>query len=178
MRLKSDRRYCFSADPDQVWEALCCVDDYRTWWPWLDEFDTTHAAAASTRTTGTRTTGTRTTGTAGTGVLAPGTIWRCAIRSPIQIVLRFTITLDVVTDPGHIAATVAGDLVGPAALTILALPAGGSEIRLTSALAPRSTMLAMLMGVASPLAKWAHDHLLDTAARQFEHAVAAGVSDR
>ena len=100
-------------------------------------------------------------------------VWRCSVRSPIQIVLRFTITLEVVTDPSHIAASVTGDLVGPASLRILPRPAGGSEIRLTSALAPRSTTLGLLMGVAPPLAKWAHDHLLDTAARQFEQAVAA-----
>ncbi len=168
MRLESDRRYCFSADPDQVWEALRCVDDYRSWWPWLDEFDTTQAA----------TTGTQKPGTGATGALAPGTVLRCSVRSPIQIVLRFTITLEVVTDPSHIAATVTGDLVGPASLTILPRTAGGSEIRLTSALAPRSTVLGMLMGVAPPLAKWAHDHLLDTAARQFEQAVAAGVTDQ
>jgi hypothetical protein len=173
MRLESDRRYRFSADPDQVWDALRCVDHYRSWWPWLDEFDTTHAA-----TTGTPVTGTAVTGTATAGALAPGMVWRCSVRSPIQIVLRFTITLEVVTDPSHIGATVTGDLVGPASLRILPRPAGGSEIRLTSALAPRSTTLGLLMGVAPPLAKWAHDRLLDTAARQFELAVAAGIADR
>ncbi len=159
MQLESDRRYRFTADPETVWDALRAVKDYQSWWPWLDEFETETDTITDTITDTERT-------------LAPGTTWRCAVRSPIQIGLRFTITLDVVTDPGHIAATLAGDLVGPASLTIAKLAAGGSEIRLTSRLAPRSTTLGLMMRIAPPLAKWAHDHLLDTAARQFEQAVA------
>ncbi len=150
MQLESDRRYRFSADPEKVWATLRAVDRYQSWWPWLVEFDTGPDADRA---------------------LSPRTTWHCAVRSPIQIGLRFSITLDVVTDPGHIAATVTGDLVGPASVTISRLASGGSEIRLTSTLAPRSTTLGMMMRIARPLAKWAHDHLLDTAANQFEQGV-------
>lgn len=146
--LSSDRRYVFDASPATVWSAIEQVDDYRNWWPWLERLDDPG--------------------------LWPGAEWRCVIRSPLRRTLRFTITLDVVEAPGRIVAHLAGDLVGPAEVTVGALRAGRperAEVRLVSELVPGDPVLAAITRLARPVARRAHDAVVDRGARQFAAAL-------
>lgn len=128
-----------------VWGALAAPGDYPTWWPWLLDFD----------------------GTSLTG----GVTWRCAVRSPLGIQLRFEIQLDAVDPYRSVDATVVGDLHGTATLNIEAAEDGGTVLELTSSLEPRVRSLGRLMRRVPRIARWAHDRLLDTGARQFGEAL-------
>jgi hypothetical protein len=136
----SDRRYRYPVEPAVVWRALCDVPAYPTWWPWLCEFD-----------------GRR---------LAAGQVWTCRVRSPLRLALEFRLRIDRVDDGHGVAASLTGELEGPATLTV-SHRGDGTEIRLVSQLTPRGPGLGTLATIAAPLARWAHDRLIDTGARQF-----------
>lgn len=146
--LTSDRRYVFDAPPATVWAAIEHVEDYRRWWPWLERLDDPG--------------------------LWPGAEWRCVIRSPLRRTLRFTVTIALVEAPGRIVAHLGGDLVGPAEVTVGAVPAARperAEVRLVSELAPRDPLLAAITRLARPVARRAHDAVIDRGARQFAAAL-------
>ena len=140
MEVESDRRFPFDADRPTVWQALAAVDDYPRWWPWLRAF--------------------RANG------LVRGDVWQCTVQPPVPYSLRFTIAIDDVVTEELVTATLAGDLVGRARLE-LSDAAAGSEIRLVSRLAPASPVVRGFAAVARPVARYGHDWVLRTGARQF-----------
>jgi hypothetical protein len=144
MEVASDRRFPVDADPDTVWAALCTVDDYRTWWPWLREFDAR--------------------------ALATGEVWHCTVQPPLPYRLRFTIAIDEVRASERVTATLSGDLVGTADLELAARGAG-SELRLVSRLAPVSSVARGVARVVPPVARYGHDWVLRTGLRQFISAL-------
>lgn len=144
MHLDSERRYEVPVDTSAVWNALESVDEYRRWWPWLDAFDAVR--------------------------LGVDEIWACTVRSPLRFSLRFRIRLVDVIAGERIDAKLSGDLDGPASVVISPLE-DGSRIVLRSSLTPVATPLSALTGIAPPLARWAHDRVLDNAGAQFARAV-------
>jgi uncharacterized protein YndB with AHSA1/START domain len=136
----SDRRFTFTADRETVWQALCAVEQYPTWWPWLRRLDAV-------------------------GMVA-GDRWRCTVQPPLPYSLRFTIAIDDVVAAELVTATLNGDLTGSARLE-LTDAGSGSEIRLTSDLAPTGRYVRGIATVAFPLARFGHDWVLRTGARQF-----------
>ncbi len=140
MDVRSDRRYRFAVERDTLWAAIANVDDYRTWWPWLRAFDAD-------------------------GLVA-GDIWTCVVQPPLPYSLRFTISIDEVVESRLVTATVAGDVVGSARVE-LADHETGCEARMISALAPGSGFLRTVATAIRPLARFGHDWVLDTGARQF-----------
>jgi uncharacterized protein YndB with AHSA1/START domain len=143
VQIRSDHTFTFAADPATVWDAMAATDRYRTWWPWLRRFDA--------------------------GDLRAGERWTCEVRPPMPYAVRFVVVLDEVVAPTRVASTIEGDIVGSA---VLALAPGdpGSELRLTSELAPGNTLLRSLGALARPLARFGHDWVITTGARQFERA--------
>lgn len=139
-RLESDRRYHVALDRSTLWRHLLDVPAYPARWPWLESFD-------------------------GRALVA-GEVWHCRVRSPLRLALRFDVRLGHVIPGERVTADIQGDLTGPATLT-LADAAGGTELRLVSALVPRSATLAQVARFLPPVARWAHDHLVDTAFDQF-----------
>jgi hypothetical protein len=144
MKVVSDRRYVFAAERCALWDALHAVPAYTSWWPRLTEFDGR--------------------------VLAVGETWRCGVRSPLLTVLRFQISIDHVVEHEQVVGVLSGDLDGTATLR-LREHADGTEVRLVSALSPRSRVVTLVATVAPPLARWAHDRVIDTAAQQFPPAL-------
>jgi hypothetical protein len=144
MRVASDRCFSFPAERASVWNALLDVPAYPTWWPWLTEFDGR--------------------------LLADGETWSCGLRSPLRVVLQFRLRIDHIVEREQIAATISGDLNGTAWLTLTETE-DGSEVRLVSALSPRSKAVSRIAAVAPPLASWAHDRVIDTAAHQFRRSL-------
>ncbi len=136
----SDRTYRFDADVDTVWAAMCRVDEFPAWWPWLRDFDA--------------------------GGVETGARWQCTVRPPVPYALRFEIALTEVVVAERIVAAVSGDIAGDASLTIQ--PVGDvTEVRLVSSLAPRRTVLRQVTTLAPWLARFGHDWVLDTGLRQF-----------
>lgn len=138
--VRSDRSYRFAAPPQRLWEAMTDIGGYRGWWPWLRQFDATAFEADAE--------------------------WSCVVQPPMPYAVRFTVALDEVDEPTRVRASVRGDIVGSAELTVR--PAGdGSEARLVSQLAPSNGVLRAVARVARPLVRFGHDWVLDTGARQF-----------
>lgn len=143
MEVVSDRRYHLAAPPTEVWDALGRTDEYRLWWPWLRRFDAR--------------------------ALEPGEEWRCTIRPPLPYVVRFSLRLDEVQAPETVTARLQGDIRGEARIDLRPTgPAGKStELRLRAALEPGRATFGVLAQVARPVARFGHDWVLDTGARQF-----------
>jgi uncharacterized protein YndB with AHSA1/START domain len=146
--IRSDRRFRFDSPVEDVWARMSQVDEYRAWWPWLRQFD----------------------GRA----LEEGAVWRCRVQPPLPYTVRFTLTLDEVAEREHVAATVAGDIAGSAAIT-LAARGTGCDVRLQSSLAPRHPGLRALAVVGRPLVRIGHDWVLGTGAKQFDGGAAPTV---
>ncbi len=140
MRIRSDRRHTFDASPEQLWEAMARVDDYRRWWPWLRRFDAPG--------------------------LEPGVTWRATVQPPLPYRLTFDLHLVAVDAPRLIAADVTGDLEGEARIELAATPMG-SELHFTSALVPTNRVLRAVAQAAEPMARFGHQWVLDTGLRQF-----------
>ena len=140
MEVRSERRFRFDATPAALWAALGSVEDYPRWWPWLRRFDAR--------------------------ALAAGEEWRCTVKPPLPYVVRFTIRFDDVQPERRIAASVSGDIDGPALLRIE--PDGdGCAVTLRSTLQPTNSVLRAAAVVGRPLVRYGHDWVLDIGAGQF-----------
>jgi uncharacterized protein YndB with AHSA1/START domain len=133
-------RYELPLPREQTWSLLSDVSNYRNWWPWLRVFD----AAA----------------------LAPGEEWRCEVQPPVPYLVRFRVVIEEVETAVRVRARVIGDVVGGATLRIEDT-ASGCVATLDSTLAPGNTALRMVSRFAGPIARFGHDWVLDSGARQF-----------
>jgi hypothetical protein len=149
--ITTDHRYELPLRQDTVWSLINSVERYRSWWPWLRQFDG--------------------------GGLSVGDEWRCTVQPPVPYLVRFRVVIDHVEPPSLVRAQVLGDVVGDATLrlepaTVDAADGNGAGATgcvalLHSSLAPGNTALAVVSRVAGPVARFGHDWVLETAARQF-----------
>jgi uncharacterized protein YndB with AHSA1/START domain len=133
-------RYELPLPREEAWNLISDVSNYRKWWPWLRVFD----AAA----------------------LAPGEEWRCEVQPPVPYLVRFRVVIEEVETAVRVQARVVGDVVGAATLRFEDMP-GGCIATLDSSLAPGNAALRMVSRFAGPIARFGHDWVLDTGARQF-----------
>jgi uncharacterized protein YndB with AHSA1/START domain len=139
LRLHTERRYEMAVRPPDFWRAISKVERYRSWWPWLREFD-----------------GER---------LESGATWRCSIRAPLRYRVHFELTLEEVEPHNHVAARISGDVKGTAALRVR--PNGqGSHVQVVSTLVPSTVFLRTLATVLWPVARYGHNWILDTGMAQ------------
>ena len=150
VEIRSDRVFRLPISRDEVWQRIIVVADYQTWWPWLRGFD----------------------GTA----LLPGAVWRFTLRAPpLRYAIHGDVCLHTVIEPWLIGAELTGDLTGQAQIALRSLPKG-TEARLLSRLVASRQPLSAVARAVPSLARRAHDHVLNTAARQFTTASGAGVA--
>ncbi len=146
-----DRRWSFPITPDTLWRVLERTDAYPVWWSWLREFDADGLRAGSTAS--------------------------CTIQSPLPYALHCRIHVNelvpprgsgsgVEPRPGLVAATIDGDLRGPARLEV-AGDGYGSTARLVWSLDLGNPVLGALARVARPLMTVAHDVVVGTGVEQF-----------
>lgn len=140
MQIETRRRVWFEAAPVAVWAALICVEEYRTWWPWLHGLD-----AAG---------------------FEPGSVWQCTVQPPVPYQLRFTLRLEDVEPERSASASIDGDIAGRARIDLMPVD-GGTELTLVAKLRPVRGLLVAVSTVAAPVARWAHDWVLETGVRQF-----------
>lgn len=149
MTITTDTEFAFTAAPATVCAALADTSRYQSWWPWLTEFEA--------------------------GDLHEGARWRCAVRSPIGVTLRFEIRIDEVIVDGtsalDVRAMLSGDIVGTAAITVREQGAS-SSVRFVATLSPKARLLSAVSKLAPPLARKAHDHVVRAAAHEFRDALA------
>jgi uncharacterized protein YndB with AHSA1/START domain len=133
-------RYELPLGPETVWSLISDVEHYRSWWPWLRQFEG--------------------------GGLSVGDEWRCTVQPPVPYLVRFRVVIDHVEPPSQVQAQVFGEVVGAATLTLEPEPYGCVAV-LQSSLVPGNTALAVVSRFAAPVARFGHDWVLDSAARQF-----------
>jgi hypothetical protein len=133
-------RYELPLEPTTEWSLIKGVGRYRSWWPWLRQFEG--------------------------GGLSVGDEWYCTVQPPVPYVVRFRVGIDDVEPPSLVRAQVFGDVVGHAPLMPEPAPDGCVAV-LHGSLAPGNTALAVVSRFAAPIAKFGHDWALDSAARQF-----------
>ncbi|MEO7398846.1 MAG: hypothetical protein ABIW84_09805 [Ilumatobacteraceae bacterium] len=138
--MRSDRSYDFEMSPESAWAALSRVPDYPSWWPWLRTFDGE--------------------------LLERGQVWTCRVQPPLPYSVRFELIIDEVIPMRSVRASLAGDIVGSAAIAIEQRPSG-CHVGLTAELAPATWLLRTLSTAARPIARFGHDWVLDRAGRQF-----------
>jgi uncharacterized protein YndB with AHSA1/START domain len=154
--IRTDRRFPMPASREAVWAALARPDRFAETWPWLRSFD----------------------GRA----LRRGETWRCEVQPPVPYRVRFSVHLHEVADGDRIEAEVDGDVTGWARLELVdggdggeaadgtdraVGTDGGTDLWLRSELAPGNGILRGVLRVMPPLARFGHDWILDTGARQF-----------
>jgi hypothetical protein len=126
---------------DVVWAALARPDRFPETWPWLRDFDGAELRA--------------------------GVVWSCWVQPPVPYRVRFRLHLVEVDEGRRVVADVDGDVEGHADLVVTPLGEGATELHLTSELAPANGLLKGVLGVAPPVARFGHDWILATGARQF-----------
>lgn len=141
MELITHQTLHFTHDRAAVWAAMADVDSYRTWWPWLRRFEAE--------------------------ALATDRLWRCVVRPPLPYTVTFAIAFTRVVERSVVEARVTGDVVGDAELTLRDADAG-CEVVVRSDLRPDSPFLRLLARTVPGVARYGHDWILGTGARQFE----------
>ncbi len=137
-------RYEIPLSREAVWEQITEVGNYQRWWPWLRVFEAR--------------------------ALAVGDEWRCQVQPPVPYLVRFRVVLEHVEAPSLVRARVLGDVIGRATLELEEAGNGsgpGCVARLHSSLAPGNAALRLISRVAAPIARFGHDWVLDSGARQF-----------
>jgi hypothetical protein len=171
--ITTTHRYELPLDRETVWSLIGQVDDYRTWWPWLREFSGQGM----------------TVGEEWRCMVQPPVPYLVRFRVVIEHVeepalVRARVLGDVV---GHATLTLetpgaqgapggvsgeAGSSMGRGQSAARNGDAGAPrDVRcvasLQSTLAPGNTALAVVSRFAAPVARFGHDWVLDSAARQF-----------
>jgi len=125
---------------EAIWALISDVDAYQGWWTWLRKFDA--------------------------GGLETGEEWHCEVQPPLPYAVRFRVQIEHVEAPVEVRARIEGDVIGTAILTLEEHP-DGCVARLSSSLAPGNATLRLVSRLASPIARFGHDWVLDSGARQF-----------
>jgi uncharacterized protein YndB with AHSA1/START domain len=140
--ITTKHRYELPLPREDVWRLISEVSQYRAWWPWLRAFD----AAA----------------------LAADEEWRCEVQPPMPYLVRFRVVIEHVEPAVSVRASVTGDVVGVAMLRLDDRDSGhGCTATLDSSLAPGNRALRLVSRFAAPIARFGHDWVLDSGARQF-----------
>jgi hypothetical protein len=146
-------RYPLPLGREEVWARIADVSSYRAWWPWLRSFEAV--------------------------ALAEGEEWRCEVQPPVPYPVRFRVAIEHIEVPSQVRARVLGDVIGHAVLTLEEAEAGsdghgggaetgtGCVATLRSSLAPGNTALQLVSRFAGPVARFGHDWVLNSGARQF-----------
>ncbi len=143
-------RYPLPLGREEVWARISQVSSYRSWWPWLRSFEAS--------------------------ALAEGEEWYCEVQPPVPYPVRFRVIILHIDVAVLVRARVLGDVVGDAVLTLEDAEAGNADggeagagcvATLRSSLAPGNTALQLVSRFAGPVARYGHDWVLDSGARQF-----------
>ena len=134
------RTWELDVPPDRFWATISRTGDYKSWWPWLRQFEADG--------------------------FRQGSHWQAVIQSPLPYVLRVDLVLDEVVVCERLAASVTGDLQGTAELD-LAPTESGSAIDIEWDMRPRSRAMQMAAVLARPLLRWSHEWVLARGLDQF-----------
>jgi uncharacterized protein YndB with AHSA1/START domain len=138
--ITTERSYVLPVGRQAVWALISDVDAYKKWWSWLRIFDASG--------------------------LVEEAKWRCEVQPPLPYPVRFSVHIEQVEVAKLVKARIEGDVIGTATLS-LSDHLEGCTATLASSLAPGNATLRLVSRVAAPVARFGHDWVLDSGARQF-----------
>ncbi len=138
--ISTEHRYELPLPRADIWKLFTDVGAYKTWWSWLRIFEA--------------------------DALKQGEEWRCEVQPPLPYPVRFRIIIEELKKATLVRARVEGDVEGHATVTLVDHEAGCVAV-LASSLAPGNTTLRLVSRLAAPVARFGHDWVLDSGARQF-----------
>lgn len=142
------RDHEFSVSPQHLWGVIEEVDQFESWWPWLEEF--------------------RLEG----GALEKGAVLHGVIAPPLPYRMRIQIELTRCEPSRHVEALIHGDLEGEASLVVRARGVGSSvEVSWTVEMMQAPMRLADRM--AHPVLQWGHDRVVDITVAGFRRRLDA-----
>ncbi len=142
------REYEFALTPAAMWERMEHLDQFESWWPWLQEY--------------------RLEG----GGLTPGSVLHGVVVPPLPYRMAIRVELTRCEQPGLIDALVGGDLEGEAHLRVRAEGIRSRvEVAWTVEMMQRPMRLASRFG--RPLLQWGHDRVVDSAVVGFRRRLMA-----
>ena len=140
--------YEFALTPAAMWERMEHLDQFETWWPWLQEC--------------------RLEG----GGLRPGSVLHGVVVPPLPYRMAIRVELTRCEQPGVIDALVGGDLEGEAHLRVRAEGiASRVEVAWTVEMMQRPMRLASRFG--RPLLQWGHDRVVEMTVNGFRRRLEA-----
>jgi hypothetical protein len=138
--ISTEHRYELPLPRAAIWKLFDEVNAYKTWWSWLRIFEA--------------------------DALKTGEEWRCEVQPPLPYPVRFRIIIEEIKKGSLVRARVEGDVVGHATVRLIDHEDGCVAV-LSSSLAPGNTTLRLVSRLAAPVARFGHDWVLDSGARQF-----------
>jgi len=145
-----DGTFVFPTPVGQLWATLVQVDDFSSWWSWLQEFSVE-----------------------GSG-LERGTVLRGVVAPPLPYRMRLDVVIEESVPERRIAALVHGDLEGAALLTF---EGNDAETRVHATWSVEMMQLPMRLAarIAPRLLRWGHDRVVDATVDGFRrHLVGDG----
>jgi hypothetical protein len=137
--LHAERAWRSTQSADHVWATALDFGSYRSWWPFLVEFDPPP--------------------------LETGAAAQALVRAPAGYRLRLDLALVDVDAPRTAVIDVTGDILGRC--TVSVAPEGeGSTVGLAWSLAPDRRLLRVLGVLARPILVHGHDWILDEGLRR------------
>jgi hypothetical protein len=128
--------YGFEVPPSELWEIIQEVDQFESWWPWLEDF----------RLDGTR----LCTGAVLSGVVAP----------PLPYRMHLEIELTRCEPRRIIEALIRGDLEGDATIELLDVGAG-TEVEVAWTVEMMQGAMRMADRFTHPVLQWGHDRVVE-----------------
>jgi hypothetical protein len=141
------RAYEFGLSPVELWAVIEQVDQFESWWPWLEEF--------------------RLEGDS----LAVGSVLHGVVAPPLPYRMRIRVELTRCEPAVAIEAVIHGDLEGEAQLSIRPSASGTrAEVAWTVEMMQRPMRLASRFG--HPLLQWGHDRVVEVTVAGFQRRIA------
>ena len=131
-----DGTFVFPTPVGQLWATLVQVDDFSSWWSWLQEFSAE-----------------------GRG-LERGTVLRGVVAPPLPYRMRLDVVIEESVPERRIAALVHGDLEGAALLTFDGDDAE-TRVHATWSVEMMQRPMRLAARIAPPLLRWGHDRVVD-----------------
>ncbi len=137
------REHEFPISPQELWDVIGEVDEFETWWPWLEEFYLDG------------------------GSLKEGAVLHGVIAPPVPYRMRIQVEIMHCEPERRIGALIRGDLEGEASLELTARGTGSIiEVAWTVEMMQRPMRLADRL--AHPLLQWGHDRVIEITVAGFQ----------
>jgi hypothetical protein len=142
------RDYEFPIPPGDLWDAIEEVDQFESWWPWLEEFRLEGDSLV--------------TGAVLHGVVAP----------PLPYRMRIQVELTECERPYRMDALIHGDLEGEARL-VLRSHGVGSNVEVSWSVEMMQRPMRIASRMAHPALQWGHDRVVEITVAGFRRRLSS-----